>query len=163
RIGPADGVLVAPNHSHDSDPHVMMEVGRRAHRPFAFMAAWQIFRTHWGLDGWVLQRMGAFSVEREGCRGRADRPAAGVARRGHALVVSPEGEIYHLNARLTPLLEGVAFMALSAQHELDKAQSPARVWVVPAAIRYRYLDNVTPKLEEAVARLEQRLFWKPRP
>ena len=39
RFGPADGVLLAPNHSHDSDPHVMMEVGRRAHRPFAFMAA----------------------------------------------------------------------------------------------------------------------------
>ncbi|HEX5269914.1 MAG TPA: lysophospholipid acyltransferase family protein, partial [Gemmataceae bacterium] len=163
RLGPADGVLLAPNHSHDSDPHVMMEVGRRAHRPFAFMAAWQIFRTHWGLDGWVLQRMGAFSVDREGCDRRAIRQAVECLSGGHALVVFPEGEIYHLNDRLTPLLEGVAFMALTAQRELDKAQSPGRVWVVPAAIRYRYLDDVTPKLEEAVGELEARLFWKPRP
>src|SRR5262245_27865902 len=163
RFGPADGVLLAPNHSHDSDPHVMMEVGRRAHRPFAFMAAWQIFRTHWGLDGWVLQRMGAFSVDREGCDRRAIRQAVEFLSSGHALVVFPEGEIYHLNDRLTPLLEGVAFMALSAQRELDKAQSAGHVWVVPTAIRYRYIDDVTPKLEAAVAALEDRLFWKPRP
>jgi hypothetical protein len=26
---PGDGVLIAPNHSHDSNPHVMMAVGRR--------------------------------------------------------------------------------------------------------------------------------------
>lgn len=163
RFGPADGVLLAPNHSHDSDPHVMMEVGRRARRPFAFMAAWQIFRTHWGLDGWVLQRMGAFSVDREGCDRRAVRQAVEFLSGGHALVVFPEGEIYHLNDRLTPLLEGVAFMALTAQHELEKAHSEGHVWVVPTAIRYRYLDDVTPKLEAAVARLEERLFWKPRP
>jgi 1-acyl-sn-glycerol-3-phosphate acyltransferase len=163
RFGPADGVLLAPNHSHDSDPHVMMEVSRRAHRPCAFMAAWQIFRTHWGLDGWVLQRMGAFSVDREGCDRRAIRQAVEFLSGGHTLVVFPEGEIYHLNDRLTPLLEGVAFMALTAQRDLEKSQSAGRVWVVPAAIRYRYLDDVTPQLEAAVAALEARLVWKPRP
>jgi 1-acyl-sn-glycerol-3-phosphate acyltransferase len=163
QFGPRDGVLLAPNHSHDSDPHVMMEVGRRARRPFAFMAAWQIFRTHWGIDGWVLQRMGAFSVDREGCDRRAIRQAVECLSSGHALVVFPEGEIYHLNDRLTPLLEGVAFMALTAQRELEKSQSDGRVWVVPTAIRYRYLDDVTPKLEAAVAALEGRLFWTPRP
>jgi 1-acyl-sn-glycerol-3-phosphate acyltransferase len=162
-IGPADGVLLAPNHSHDSDPHVMMEVGRRARRRFGFMAAWQIFRGHRGIDGWVLQRMGAFSVDREGCDRRAIRQAVEYLSSGHALVVFPEGEIYHLNDHLTPLLEGVAFMALTAQRDLEKSQSPGRVWVVPAAIRYRYLDDVTPQLEAAVAALEERLFWKPRP
>src|SRR5205085_5808762 len=58
---------------------------------------------------------------------------------------------------------GVAFMALTAQRELEKAGSGGRVWVVPTAIRYRYLDDVTPQLEAAVAALEDRLFWKPRP
>jgi hypothetical protein len=106
--------------------------------------------------------MGAFSVDREGCDRRAIRQAVECLSGGHALVVFPEGEIYHLNDRLTPLLEGVAFMALTAQRELEKAQSPGRVWVVPAAIRYRYVDDVTPQLTEAVAGLEQRLLWKPR-
>jgi hypothetical protein len=39
------------------------------------MAAWQIFKGHRGIDGFVLQRMGAFSVDREGCDRRAMRQA----------------------------------------------------------------------------------------
>jgi 1-acyl-sn-glycerol-3-phosphate acyltransferase len=163
RFGPADGVLIAPNHSHDSDPHVMMEVGRRLGRRFYFMAAWQIFRPHWGIDGWVLQRMGAFSVDREGCDRRAIRQATDLLTTGNSLVVFPEGEIYHLNDRLTPLLEGVAFMALTAQRDLDKAAAGARIWIVPAAIRYRYVEDVRPRLEAAMARLEGRMLLQPDP
>jgi 1-acyl-sn-glycerol-3-phosphate acyltransferase len=162
-LRPGDGVLIAPNHSHDSDPHVMMEIGRRLGRQLYFMAAWQIFRPHWGIDGWVLQRMGAFSVDREGCDRRAVRQAVELLAGGQFLVVFPEGEIYHLNDRLTPLLEGVAFMALTAQRDLDKAGAGARVWVVPTAIRYRFVEDINPRLEAAVARLEERLFLKPPP
>jgi 1-acyl-sn-glycerol-3-phosphate acyltransferase len=163
RFAPGDAVLIAPNHSHDSDPHVMMEVGRRLDRRLYFMAAWQIFRTHRGIDGWVLQRMGAFSVDREGCDRRAIRQAVDLLTTGQALVVFPEGEVYHLNERLTPLLEGVAFMALTAQRELDKSPAGARVWVVPAAIRYRYAEDVQPRLESAMTRLEGRMLLKPPP
>jgi 1-acyl-sn-glycerol-3-phosphate acyltransferase len=160
-ISPGDGVLVAPNHSHDSDPHVMMEVGRRLKRQLHFMAAWQIFRPHWGLDGWVLQRMGAFSVDREGCDRRAIHQATQILTRGRSLVVFPEGEVYRLNDRLTPLLDGVAFMALSAQRELAKAGGGRKVWVVPTAIRYRYLDDIQAKLETAIQRLEDHMRYKP--
>ena len=72
----------------------------------------------------MLQRIGAFSVDREGCDRRAIRQAVEFLSGGHALVVFPEGEIYHLNDRLTPLLEGVAFMALTAQRELEKPSRP---------------------------------------
>ncbi|MFL5244971.1 MAG: lysophospholipid acyltransferase family protein [Gemmataceae bacterium] len=161
RFGPADGVMIAPNHSHDSDPHVMMEVGRRLGRRFYFMAAWQIFRTHHGIDGWVLQRMGAFSVDREGCDRRAIRQATDLLTTGNSLVVFPEGEIYHLNDRLTPLLEGVAFMALTAQKSLDKAGSGGRIWIVPTAIRYQYVEDIVPRLEAAMSRLEQRMLLQP--
>jgi 1-acyl-sn-glycerol-3-phosphate acyltransferase len=163
QVKPGDGVLIAPNHSHDSDPHVMMEVARRLRRPFYFMAAWQIFRTHWGIDGWVLQRMGAFSVDREGCDRRAVRQAVELLAGGRTLVVFPEGEVYHLNERLTPLLEGVAFMALTAQRDLDKKGEGARVWVVPTAIRYRFVEDVRPRLEATLTRLEGRVFLKPAP
>lgn len=163
RVGPEDGVLFAPNHSHDSDPHVMIEVARRARRRFHFMAAWQIFRGHRGIDGFVLQRMGAFSVDREGCDRRAVRQAVELLSTGRALVVFPEGEVYHLNDRLTPLLDGVAFMALSAQRDLAKAGRNGRVWIVPTAIRYRYVDDVGPALDAALTRLEERLLVRPRP
>ncbi len=164
RFDAGDGVLVAPNHSHDSDPHVMMQVARVAHRQFYFMAAWQIFKMHGGIDGWVLQRMGAFSVDREGCDRRAVRQAVELLSGGNGLVVFPEGEIYRLNGRLTPLLEGVAFMAISAQRDLDKAkEANRRVWIVPTAIRYKYVDDVMPKLIDAMTSLESRLMLTPQP
>jgi 1-acyl-sn-glycerol-3-phosphate acyltransferase len=160
KISPGDGVLLAPNHSHDSDPHVMMEVGRRLGRRLYFMAAWQVFRAHKGIDGFVMQRMGAFSVDREGCDRRAVRKAVELLCNGESLVVFPEGEVYRLNGRLTPLLEGVPFMALTAQREIEKAARDCSVWVVPAAIRYRYVDDIRPRLEEAMARLETRMMLK---
>jgi 1-acyl-sn-glycerol-3-phosphate acyltransferase len=163
RFGPADGVLLAPNHSYDGDPHVMLEVGCRAGRRFHFMAAWQLFHGHWGLDGLILQRLGAFSVDREGVDRRAVRQAIDLLTHGAGLVVFPEGEVYRLNERLTPLLEGVAFMALSAQRELAETSPDAHVWIVPTALRYSYLEDVRPQLEAAMDRLEARLLWKPRP
>jgi hypothetical protein len=133
------------------------------------MAAWQIFRPHRGLDGWCLQRMGAFSVDREGCDRRAVKQAVELLTTGQRLVVFPEGEVYRLNERLTPLLEGVAFMALTAQRNLDKAapdradkvEPPARVWIIPAAICYRYAEDVQPKLEAAIGAIEAHMLSTP--
>ena len=163
QFGPRDGVLLAPNHSQDSDPHVMLEAGHRAGRPFYFMAAWQLFRTRGGLDGFLLQRMGAFSVDREGCDRRAIQQAITLLTTGNSLVVFPEGEVYRLNERLTPLLDGVAFMAVSAQRDLDREAAGRRVWIVPAAIRYRYVDDISPQLAAAMDRLEARMLIKSSP
>jgi 1-acyl-sn-glycerol-3-phosphate acyltransferase len=155
-----DGVMLTPNHSHDSDPHVMMEVAKRLDKQFYFMAAWQIFKGHRGIDGFVLQRMGAFSVDREGCDRRAMRQAVELMTTGRWLVVFPEGEIYHTNERLTPLREGVAFMAGTAQKDLEKEGKGRKVWIVPTAIRYKYLEDVTPHLEAAMTDLEERMKLK---
>jgi 1-acyl-sn-glycerol-3-phosphate acyltransferase len=161
-IRPTDGVLLAPNHSHDSDPHVMMDVGKRLGRQLYFMAAWQVFLPHKGIDGFVMQRMGAFSVDREGCDRRAIRQATELLTTGQWLVVFPEGEIFHTNERLTPLKEGVAFMTVTSQTDLAKSSGGGgsggdrAVWVVPTAIRYTYHVDVTPKLEASVAAMEQR-------
>src|SRR6267143_122584 len=113
--------------------------------------------------------MCAFSDDREGCDRRAVKEAVKILTTGKMLVVFPEGEVYRLNDRLTPLLEGVAFMALMAQRDLDnaakeqadKTASAARVWIVPTAIRYRYAQDVTPRLEEAVKQIESRMLWNP--
>ncbi len=157
-IKDGDGVLVAPNHSHDSDPHVMLDVARQFHRQPYAMAAWQIFKMHGGLDGFFLQRMGAYSVDREGCDRRAMKQTIELLTGGKNVIVFPEGEVDRLNDRLTPLREGVAFMAASAQRDLDKSQASNRVWIVPTCIRYQYVDDVTPMLEQSIAAMEQRMM-----
>jgi 1-acyl-sn-glycerol-3-phosphate acyltransferase len=160
-IPPEDSALICPNHSYTGDGHVMMEVGLRSPRPFHIMAAWHVFTGHWGLDGWLLQRWGGFSVDREGCDRRAMKTAVELLSAGRFLVIFPEGEIYHLNERLTPLREGVAFLAATAQRDLAKSGSQARVWIVPAAIRYEFVEDVHPRLEIALSALEERVRIKP--
>src|SRR5262249_40631731 len=82
---------------------------------------------------------------------------------GKRLVVFPEGEVYHLNDRLAPLMDGVAFMALSAQKDLEKTRPEARVWMLPAAIRYRYVEDIQPRLEPVLTKMEERFLMKLRP
>jgi 1-acyl-sn-glycerol-3-phosphate acyltransferase len=158
-----DGMLICPNHSYTGDGSVMLELSRRSPRPFHIMAAYHVFQGHRGLDGFLLQRMGAFSIDREGCDRRAIRTATELMTSGKALVVFPEGEIYHTNEKLTPLREGVAFMAVTAQRELDKGSSGGRVWMVPVGIRYEFIDDVMPSLEAAMAKLESRVLLRPKP
>jgi 1-acyl-sn-glycerol-3-phosphate acyltransferase len=59
----ADGhsVMIAPNHSDHSDPHVIMEIARRHRIHPYFMGAREIFEVS-PLAGWALQSMGVFSA-----------------------------------------------------------------------------------------------------
>ena len=75
------------------------------------------------------------------------------------LVVFPEGEIYFLGDRLTPLREGAATLALAAARKVaDKGRT---VWIVPTAIRYRFLQDhdPLPELHRLMDTLEARFTW----
>ncbi|HSH09197.1 MAG TPA: lysophospholipid acyltransferase family protein, partial [Oceanipulchritudo sp.] len=88
-------VLVAPNHADHADPGLLVTVGRRCGIAFHFMAAREGFEAN-RLNCWVLQRGGAFSVNREGADMAAIKMAINVLQAGRfPLVIFPEGEIYH--------------------------------------------------------------------
>jgi 1-acyl-sn-glycerol-3-phosphate acyltransferase len=159
-LAPGDSVLLAPNHSDHADPQVMLEIGRRIGRQFYFMAAWQVFTQKWGLEGFIMQRMGAFSVDRENSDRRSIQQAINLLITAQTLVVFPEGEVYHLNERLTPLLDGVAHMGLLAQRKLEQTHPEAHVWLVPVAIRYCFLEEIHSRLEAVLAQMEQRFLLK---
>jgi len=154
-----DGILIAPNHSHEVDAYVLSQTSKRVRRHFYYMAAWPAFTMWGGLGGWVLQKMGAFSVDRDGADRRAIRCASDLLSSGETLVIFPEGEIHRLNDRLKPILDGAAFIALNAYHELQKNQSQADIWIVPAAVRYKFVEDIRPEMEKAIADLEKHFAW----
>jgi 1-acyl-sn-glycerol-3-phosphate acyltransferase len=91
RIGrehvPASGpVIFAANHRSFLDPFV---IGTLARRPVYYMAKKELFERRW--QGWVLNRLGAFPVD----RGASDQDAMSTAReileRGDCVVIFPEG------------------------------------------------------------------------
>lgn len=156
------GVMIAVNHPAHGDPFVVFEAMHRLKVPCCYLAAGQLFHGWLGLKGWAFQRLGAFSIDREGTDVRAFRAAVDVLSSGRRpLVIFPEGDVYHLNDRVTPLREGAAVIAITAARRRERGAGAMHI--VPAAIRYRYLGDPAPQLAAVMTRLERSVYWRPRP
>lgn len=154
-----DGVLLTPNHPDHADCFVMFELGQRLRTFFYYMAAYQIFQ---GKNRWILPRIGVFPVDREGADLTAFKTGVNVLSRGaNPLVIFPEGEIYRLAERLTPIREGAVAVAAAAAKKLGEAGKT--VWIVPIALKYRFLDqqDPLPSFHALMDRLENRFTWWP--
>jgi 1-acyl-sn-glycerol-3-phosphate acyltransferase len=153
-------VLLAPNHSDHSDPHVLIEIAsRHGLRPF-FMAAREVFEVS-PLAGWALQSMGVFSVDRDGPDLSAIKTAISLLEKGtQPLVMFPEGEIYHHHRRLDPLNEGVASILLKAAARLEGAR---QAFLVPVGLRFFHDPVAEATFRSRLSKLEDRIGWIPKP
>lgn len=153
-------VLLAPNHSDHSDPHVVMEVLSRYQMRPAFMAAREIFEVN-PAASWALQSMGVFSVDRDGPDLSAIKTAMSLLESGvHPLVMFPEGEIYHHHRRLDPLNEGVASILLKVAARLPAGK---KAYLVPVGLRFFHDPSVEDTFVDRLSRLEDRIGWTPKP
>ena len=146
-----DRLVLMPNHPTHADAAIMLEACRRAGLTTQMMAAYDVFLRS-KCDAFVMQRLGAFSVDREGSDPRAMKTALGVLNKGkHTLVVFPEGNVYLENDRVTPFSEGAAFIALRAAHQLK--ERGGRVLVVPVSIKATHLYDCKPLVIERLSAL----------
>jgi hypothetical protein len=124
------------------------------------MAAREGFERH-PLFAFILQHLGAFSVDREGADLSAIKTAMQILQQGkNPLVIFPEGEIYHHHEQLGMLNEGVATILLRSLAKIDDARG---CWLVPTAMRYFYDESSAGSFSGRLDRLEDRIGWKPRP
>lgn len=152
-------LLIAPNHPSHADPFTIYAACDAAETACHIMAAWHVFLKFSPVMQRFLQWHGCFSVDREANDIGAFRNAIEVlCQRPEPLVIFPEGEIYHCNDRVTPFREGAAAIALGAAR---KAERP--VAIVPTAIKYRYLDDPTPHILQALDAIEKRILWRAQP
>lgn len=153
-------VLLAPNHSDHSDPHVILELtSRHGLRP-CFMGAREIFEVS-PLAGWALQSIGVFSVDRDGPDLSAIKTAIGLIEKGgEPLVIFPEGEIYHHHRRLDPLNEGVASILLKGASRLADGK---KAYLVPVGMRFCHDEKEAETFKDRLSKLEDRIGWIPKP
>jgi 1-acyl-sn-glycerol-3-phosphate acyltransferase len=157
------GLLITPNHPTHADPYALLEASERIGMSFHYMTAWQVFATtHW-LGRRVLRRHGCFSINREGHDMRAFRQAVRIlegndAGRPQPLVIFPEGEVFHLNDRVTPFRRGAATAALRAAR-----RSGRPVACIPCGLKFQYVESPLPRMLEVMDRLELRLGLRPQP
>ncbi len=167
-IDSGHGLLLAPNHCRMSDAVVLQGLSRRLRQPFFVMASSHLFRGR-RFMAFVLRRLGAFSVYREGVDRQAVRTAVDIlvdAKR--PLVLFPEGALSHANERLNALMEGVSFISRTAakrvarRSEDDASQQRRKVLVVPVAIRYLFKGDIEQTAAPLLAGIERRLSWRTR-
>jgi 1-acyl-sn-glycerol-3-phosphate acyltransferase len=160
------GIVLAPNHSRMSDAIVLQSLSRQLNQPFFVMASSHLFRRSRSL-AWLLRRLGAFSVYREGIDRQAVQKGIDILVEGRRpLVLFPEGALSQANDHLNELQEGVSFIARSAAAKLEKAaaessSSPRRVFTVPVAIRYVYQGDIEVTAGAMLSSIEKRLSWQP--
>jgi len=155
------GLILAANHSDEIDPRVCIELSRRSHRRFTYMINVEAFEQWHGLYGWLLQRLGDFSVERSGGDQTARRYAVDVVKEGHdALVMFPEGEISYLNDLVQPFKTGAVHIGLQAITETRETNSSWTAYLLPVAIKYYYRKPIGLILDKKIRAIEKRLFLR---
>lgn len=151
-------VMICPNHSHRHDPEVMFTLSCLAGEEFNFIAAREVFDWNDGKNGWLLQRMGVYSV----VRGAVDRESFKTTKRllvegKKKLVLFPEGEISRQNDVLLPLESGAAQLSFMALDELQKKIPGEPMYILPVALKYTYKYDTTPLLSVLMSKIEDKL------
>jgi 1-acyl-sn-glycerol-3-phosphate acyltransferase len=80
------GLIIASNHRSFLDPFV---IGTLVRRPVYYMAKRELFESR--LQGWVLNALGAFPVDRGAGDSDAMETARAIIARGDCVVIFPEG------------------------------------------------------------------------
>jgi 1-acyl-sn-glycerol-3-phosphate acyltransferase len=155
-------VVLTPNHPTKDDPSLLFELSRRANVPFHYLCCREAFDACGGLWGWIIQRLGAYSV----VRGTIDRDSFRYTRGLLAcpatkLVLFPEGEVYSQNDSLLPFQTGAIQLALWGREEARKTEPQAQIFLLPCALRYRFAADVRPQLRIKLTRLERELKLSP--
>lgn len=153
------GLILAPNHADETDPRLCLELSRLSGKRLISMCNREAFDELFGLAGYVLQRLGHFSVERGTHDTRAIEHAIEVVERGSdGLVVFPEGEIFYLNEEIQPMHAGAIEIGMQALQRRRTEDENWQAFVIPVAIKYHYPENIESLLERRLTRLESHLL-----
>jgi hypothetical protein len=134
--------------------HLSGLLGERFH----YLCARELFEWAYGPWGWLLQRMGGYSV----LRGTPDRAAFNMTRElltrpGMKLVAFPEGEVYSQNDSLLPFHAGVFQLVFWAQEDLRRSGCDDGIHIVPVAVRYEFVEDMRAPIKASLTRLEAAL------
>lgn len=159
-VAEGKGVILAPNHSRLSDPLVIGWLTKEAGINLFAMASWHLFKEGW-YQRFIIQRMGAFSVYREGNDRQSINHAIEILVAGRRpLVIFAEGAVSRHNDLMMDLMEGPAFIARQAAKKRAKENRPGVV-IHPMAVRYAFNGDLEATIIPELERFEKNFSWQP--
>jgi 1-acyl-sn-glycerol-3-phosphate acyltransferase len=117
------GVLIASNHCRWSDPMVLGLMAGQSRHYLYYIASYHLFRQS-RVMGWVLNRIGGYSIWREGADRESIRETTRIlADAERPVVLFPEGTWFRQNDRVGPLQEGLALITRQAARATTRPSS----------------------------------------
>jgi 1-acyl-sn-glycerol-3-phosphate acyltransferase len=154
-------IVLAPNHCRMSDPLVLGILGMQADCHLFAMASWHLFNQS-RFQTFMIRRMGAFSVYREGNDRQAIDTAIDIlVDRKRPLIMFPEGAITRHNDLIEEMMEGPSFIARQAAKRIKKQNLTGEVVIHPVAIRYAFQGDLGATVQPVLHELEERFTWQP--
>jgi len=148
-------VMLAANHCRPVDPMIVAAGCRRVGLGINTVASWHLFKQN-AWQGFILPRLGVFSIYREGLDRESLKCCAEILFKGtRPLLIFPEGVINRTNDRVGDFLEGVGMIArMGAKQRKDKS-----VTIFPVALRYTFRGNLENAVLPVLDSLEKGLCW----
>ena len=154
------GIVLAANHSRLADPMAIGHLAGQAGTELFTMASWHLFMEG-AYQRFLIRRMGAFSVYREGNDRQAVNQAIEILVAGRRpLLIFPEGAVSRHNDLVMELMDGPGFIARQATKRRKK-EGKGPVVIHPVAIRYSYEGDPMTAIRDDVEKLEKSLSWQP--
>ncbi len=151
------GILLASNHVRWADPIVVGAMGLEVQQYLYYVVSYHLFKQN-RLIGWWLNRIGGYSILREGADREAIRATVGILSRAERpILLFPEGTWFRQNDRVGPLQEGLGLIARQAIKQCERP-----IHVHPVGIKYWLLGDPRPELNRRVEKLERGLGWTPK-
>jgi 1-acyl-sn-glycerol-3-phosphate acyltransferase len=160
-VAAGNSIMLAPNHCRFADPMVLGTMALEAHCYLFAMASWHLFKQS-KFQRFMIRRMGAFSIYREGNDRQAIDTAIDIlVSKKRPLIMFPEGAMTRHNDLVSEMMDGPSFIARQAAKRLKKQGLPGEVVIHPVAIRYAFNGNLEKTVTPTLQHLETQLSWQP--
>ena len=149
------GILLTPNHSRWPDPMVVGTVLSQQFDEYPYyVASYHLFRKS-KVTRWMLNRLGGYSIYREGADREAIRATSQLLADGkRPVVLFPEGTWFRQNDLVGPLQDGLSLITRQASRQTERP-----IVVHPVAVKYWLLEDIASPILARLAAIERRIGW----
>ena len=149
------GILLTPNHSRWPDPMVVGTVLSQQFDEYPYyVASYHLFRKS-KFTRWMLNRLGGYSIYREGADREAIRATSQLLADGQRpVVLFPEGTWFRQNDLVGPLQDGLSLITRQAARLSERP-----IVIHPVAVKYWLLEDIGSTILARLAAIERRIGW----